>query len=110
MPLPFDVEAIRARFPALSRRIDGRRIAFLDGPAGTQVPRECIDSTSSYLETSNANTQGVFATSLETQALIAEARAAAADFIGAGGPGEIVFGPNMTTLTFAASRSFGRLL
>jgi cysteine desulfurase family protein (TIGR01976 family) len=107
---PFDVDAVRGRFPALSRRIDGRPIAFLDGPAGTQVPRECIDAMTSYLETSNANTHGVFRTSRETQALVAESRAATADFIGADDPAEIVFGPNMTTLTFAMSRSFGRLL
>ncbi len=84
-------------------------IAF-DGPGGTQVPRECIDATASYLSTSNANTHGRFAASMETTALLAEVHAAGADFLGATDPGEISFGPNMTTLTFALGRAIGRTI
>ncbi|MGH2427924.1 MAG: cysteine desulfurase-like protein [Candidatus Limnocylindria bacterium] len=105
-----DVAAVRDHFPSLARRLDGRSIAYLDGPGGTQVPRECIDAMVAYLETSNANHGGAFAAAIETEAMLHEARAAAADFIGAHDPAEIVFGQNMTTLTFALSRAIGREL
>lgn len=105
-----DVAALRDHFPALERTIEGRRVAHLDGPGGTQVPRECIAAMASYLERSNANLGGSFAASVETDALLAEAHAAAADFVGAHDPAEIIFGSNMTTLTFALSRALGREL
>jgi cysteine desulfurase family protein (TIGR01976 family) len=105
-----DVAALRDHFPSLGRRIDGRPVAHLDGPGGTQVPRECIEAMRAYLETSNANHGGAFAASVETDAMLDEVHAAGADFLGAGDPGEIVFGPNMTTLTFAVSRAIGREL
>lgn len=103
-----DVAAVRDHFPALARTIDGVEIAFLDGPGGTQVPRECIAAMAAYLERSNANHGGAFAASVETDALLDEVHAAGADFVGAHDPGEIAFGPNMTTLTFAISRALGR--
>jgi cysteine desulfurase family protein (TIGR01976 family) len=103
-----DVAALRDHFPALARTLDGRPIAYLDGPGGTQVPRECIDAITAYLERSNANHGGAFTASIETDAILAEAHAAGADFLGAHDPAEIVFGPNMTTLTFAMSRAIGR--
>jgi cysteine desulfurase family protein (TIGR01976 family) len=104
----FDPNRLRAQFPALSREIDGRAVAYLDGPGGTQVPTECIDAISAYLSASNSNHGGAFAASVETDALVADAHAAMADFMGAHDPSEIVFGPNMTTLTLAASRAIGR--
>jgi cysteine desulfurase family protein (TIGR01976 family) len=107
---PFDVSAARAHFPSLARMHDGRPVAYLDGPAGTQVPSECIAATVAYWEARNANTGGAFLTSRESDALIDEAHAAAADFIGASDPSEVSFGPNMTTLTFAVSRAIGRVL
>jgi cysteine desulfurase family protein (TIGR01976 family) len=103
-----DVPALREHFPSLRRTIDGRPVAYLDGPGGTQVPRECIDAMRDYLEGSNANHGGAFTASVETDAMLAEVHAAAADFIGAHEPDEIAFGPNMTTLTFAVSRAIGR--
>ncbi|MGH2444912.1 MAG: cysteine desulfurase-like protein [Candidatus Limnocylindria bacterium] len=103
-----DVLALRDHFPALARTIDGRPVADLDGPGGTQVPRECIAAMTDYLERSNANHGGAFTASVETDALLAEAHAAGADFLGAHDPDEIAFGPNMTTLTFAVSRAIGR--
>jgi cysteine desulfurase family protein (TIGR01976 family) len=105
-----DVAALRDHFPALGRLIDGRPVAYLDGPGGTQVPRDCIEAMRDYLETSNANHGGAFSASVETDAMLDEAHAAGADFVGADDPGEIVFGPNMTTLTFAVSRAIGREL
>ena len=103
-----DVAAVRDHFPSLGRTIDGAPVAYLDGPGGTQVTRECIAAMTAYLERSNANRHGAFAASQETDALIDEAHAAGADFLGAHDPGEIVFGPNMTTLTFGISRALGR--
>ena len=100
-----DVAAVRDHFPSLSRTIDGRSVAYLDGPGGTQVPRETIDAMGAYLTASNANSHGAFAASRETDLVLTDVHAAAADFLGAHDPDEIVFGPNMTTLTFALSRA-----
>ena len=104
------VAEIRAQFPALSRGHDGRPYSYLDGPGGTQVPRRTIEAMTRYLERSNANHEGAFATSEESDAILGEAHAAAADFLGAGGPDEVAFGQNMTTMTFAVSRAIGRTL
>ncbi len=103
-----DVAVLRDHFPSLSRTIDGRTVAYLDGPGGTQVTRECIDAMTAYLQHSNANHGGAFAAAIETDALLDEVHAAAADFLGAHHPDEIAFGANMTTLTFAISRAIGR--
>ena len=100
---------VRAQFPALSRQHDGVPYSYLDGPGGTQVPRRTIEAMADYLERCNANHEGAFPTSEESDDLLARAHAAAADFIGAGA-GEVAFGPNMTTLTFAFSRAIGRTL
>jgi cysteine desulfurase family protein (TIGR01976 family) len=101
---------IRAEFPALSRTHQGRPYSYLDGPGGTQVPRRAIEAMTTYLERSNANHEGAFPTSRESDELLARAHSAAADFLGAGSAGEVVFGQNMTTLTFAVSRAIGRTL
>ena len=103
-----DVAAVRDHFPSLARTIDGRTVAYLDGPGGTQVPREAIEAMSAYLATSNANSHGAFTASRETDDVLTDVHAAAADFLGAHDPDEIAFGPNMTTLTFALSRAIGR--
>jgi cysteine desulfurase family protein (TIGR01976 family) len=102
-----DVTAIRAQFPALASEQGGRPIVFFDNAAGTQVPRRVIDRMVDYLTTSNANSHGVFATSVRSDALIDEARHAAADFLGAAEPAEVAFGANMTTLTQSFARAFG---
>ena len=100
---------IRTQFPALSQEMNGHPVMFLDGPGGTQVPGKVIDAIANYLTTSNANSHGVFATSMRSDALVAEARAMSADFLGCDHD-EVVFGGNMTTLTFAISRAIGREL
>lgn len=105
-----DTTAIRSRFPALARRQEGRPVVYFDNPAGTQVPRDTIDGFARYLEGMNANVGGEFATSRETECLIGEARQAAADFLGARTPDEIVFGPNMTSLAFDVSHALGAML
>jgi len=100
---------VRAQFPSLSQRVNGHPAAFLDGPGGTQVPQRVIDAISAYLRENNANTCGAYATSRNTDRVIADARSAMADFLGCDS-NEVVFGPNMTTLTFAMSRAIGRAL
>jgi cysteine desulfurase family protein (TIGR01976 family) len=99
-----DVEAVRARFSALRRPY-----TFLDGPAGTQVPDEVVDAIVSYLRESNANVGGAFVTSRRTDELIAEARRAAARFLGCR-PDETIFGPSMTNLNFMLTRTLAREL
>jgi len=103
----FDLTYVRAQFPSLAQTVNGHPAAFLDGPGGTQVPQRVIDAISNYLRRNNANTGGAYATSRHTDAMIAEARAAMADFLHCAAD-EVVFGPNMTTLTFAMSRAIGR--
>jgi cysteine desulfurase family protein (TIGR01976 family) len=103
-----DVEAVRQQFPALSLRIDGQPAVFLDNPAGTQVPQVVIDRLTEYWRTMNANHGGVFATSQRSDAQLDQTRAMAAAFFNAESPEEVVFGANMTTLTFAVSRAIGR--
>ena len=100
------LEQIRARFPALARVHEGRPVAYFDGPGGTQVPQSVADAVGEYLLHHNANTDWAYPTSAETDALIASARAALADFLHAD-PSEIAFGNNMTTLTFHLARSLG---
>ena len=79
---PFDVAWVRSQFPALSESVNGEPAAFLDGPGGTQVPHKVILAISDYLQHSNANTCGAYATSRRTDAVIGGARAAMADFLG----------------------------
>ncbi|HEV2490688.1 MAG TPA: cysteine desulfurase-like protein [Candidatus Acidoferrales bacterium] len=104
---PLDVNWVRAQFPSLRQRVNGYPAAFLDAPAGTQVPQRVIDAVRDYFEQSNANTCGAFATSRRTDAMIAAARAAMADLFHCDAD-EVFFGPNMTTLTFALARGIGR--
>ena len=103
------VDAIRAHFPALTRRDGAHPVAYFDGPGGTQVPRVVADAMSDYLLHHNANTHWVYPTSVETDALLAAARVTLADFLGAT-PGEISFGANMTTILFHVARAIGRSL
>jgi cysteine desulfurase family protein (TIGR01976 family) len=101
------VEEIRAAFPALARRHHGLPVAYFDGPGGTQVPQAVVDAMSDYLLHHNANTHWHYPTSEETDAALASARAALADFLGAE-PDEIAFGANMTSLTYHLGRALGR--
>jgi cysteine desulfurase family protein (TIGR01976 family) len=103
----FDIDWVRSQFPALSTKVNGYPAVFFDGPGGTQVPQRVIDAMGACLAASNANTHGAFATSRRTDEVIAAAHGAMADMLGCDAE-EIVFGPNMTTLTFALSRALGR--
>jgi len=103
-----DVAACRRQFPALARTFDGKSAVYFDGPAGSQTPRRVMDAMVAYMSERNANHGGLFPTSRESDAMLDDARAAAADLVGAKNPREIVFGANMTTLTFALSRALAR--
>ena len=104
----FNFAACRQLFPALERTVNGQPVLFLDGPAGSQCPRSVIDAIANYLSQTNANHGGLFATSRESDAMLDAAHQALADFVGADDPGEIAFGANMTTLTFALSRALSK--
>jgi cysteine desulfurase family protein (TIGR01976 family) len=105
-----DIVALRRQFPALNQIRAGATPTFLDGPAGTQVPQRVIDAMVHYLTFCNANHAGVFATSVESDRILADAHAAVADLLNAPSPDEIIFGNNMTTLTFHLSRSIAKIL
>ncbi len=96
---------VRSQFPALASGA-----VFFDGPGGTQVPQTVIDTVTAYYREANANEHGLFPTSRRSDAIIARARQAMADFINAGSANEIVFGANMTTLTLHLARALGRIL
>ena len=107
LPGAATLDQIRAEFPALQRRHAGRPVAYFDGPGGTQVPRAVTAAVTDYLLHHNANTHWRYPSSRETDAILAAAREALADFLGAT-PGEVAFGANMTTLAFHLARGLGR--
>src|SRR4030088_155947 len=104
-----DLTWVRSQSPALAQTVNGHPAVFLDGPGGTQVPQQVIDAIADYLSHNNANTGGAYQTSRNTDRMIAEARSAMGDFLNCDAD-EIVFGANMTTLTYAMSRAIGREL
>jgi cysteine desulfurase family protein (TIGR01976 family) len=108
--MTLNVTQIRKQFPSLAQNQDGQPVVFLDNPGGTQVPQAVIDAMVHYLQRDNANHNGVFATSQRSDAMLQEAHQAMADMLGAASADEIVFGPNMTTLTFGLSRAIGQWL
>jgi cysteine desulfurase family protein (TIGR01976 family) len=103
-----DLAPLRVEFPALTQRDAGRPAVYFDGPGGTQVPQRVADAMTRYLLYTNANHGGPFRTSRESDAIVAAAHEAMADFLNAASTQEIAFGPNMTTLTFAFSRAIDR--
>ena len=102
-----DIAWVRSQFPALAVQVNGRPAVYFDGPGGTQVPQRVIDAMRDYLTNSNANTHGAFLTSRRSDEVIADAHTAVADLLGCDAD-EVIFGPNMTTLTFSLSRALGR--
>ncbi len=104
-----DVAWVRGQFPSLQTQVNGQPAAFLDGPAGTQVPTQVMHAIQGYLMGANANTGGAFLTSRRSDDMIAATRAAMADFFHCERD-EVVFGQNMTTITFSISRAIGREL
>lgn len=108
--MSFDLDTVRARFPALSIRDNKVPRIYFDNPAGTQVPQSVVDAMTSCLIESNANVHGAFVTSARADDIVAGVHEAMADLLNASSADEIVFGQNMTTLTIYLSRSIGRLL
>jgi cysteine desulfurase family protein (TIGR01976 family) len=108
-PISQHLSWIREQFPALALQVEDRPAIFFDGPGGTQVPQRVIDAMADYLTRSNSNTHGAFVTSRRTDATISAAHSAMADLLGCDDD-EVIFGQNMTTLTFAFSRALGREL
>jgi cysteine desulfurase family protein (TIGR01976 family) len=104
------VASLRTEFPALQQTAGGRPLIFFDGPGGTQVHGSVIEAMQRYLTEADSNAGGAFLYSRRTGEVTAAARRALADFLNAARPEEIVFGPNMTTLTFNLSRAIGRTL
>ena len=105
-----DLSPVRAKFPALQEKDEqGRPFVYFDGPGGTQVPHSVIEAQADYLIRANANRGGYFATSRRTDHLVTQARQAMADFLNAASSQEIVFGPNMTSLSYNLSRSMARI-
>jgi cysteine desulfurase family protein (TIGR01976 family) len=102
-----DIEWVRQQFPALRQTVNGQRAIFFDAPGGTQVPQQVIDAISEYLSKWNANLGGAFLTSQRSELIVEQAHQAMADFFNCSSD-EVVFGANMTTLTFALSRAIGR--
>ena len=105
----FDIAWVREQFPSLKLQVNGHGAGFLDGPAGTQVPKQVMHAVQNYFLTANANTYGAFLTSRRSNEMILSARAAMADFFNCDSS-EVVFGQNMTTITFALARAIGREL
>jgi cysteine desulfurase family protein (TIGR01976 family) len=103
--MTFDLSLVRQQFPSLDRPA-----IFFDNPGGTQIARQSLERMTRYLLECNANHEGAFATSQQSDAILDEAHAAMADFLNAARPEEIVFGNNMTTLTLHLSRSLARRL
>jgi cysteine desulfurase family protein (TIGR01976 family) len=105
--MTFPIEKVRAQFPALALTDEGRARAYLDNPAGTQVPQVVVDAISHAIVHSNANLGGFFPTTLAAEQVVVEAHKAMADFLG-GSEEEIIIGANMTSLTYHMSRTLGR--
>lgn len=102
------VSNLRQQFPALMQSVDGHAPIFLDGPGGSQVPQAVLDAMAAYLGLYNSNLGGAFFSSDKTVELVANARQAAADLVNSESAEQIVFGPNMTSLTFSFSRALSR--
>jgi cysteine desulfurase family protein (TIGR01976 family) len=102
--MKFDITAVRSQFPALKRAA-----VYFDNPGGTQITQRSLDRIEECLLKTNANHGGAFETSQKMDAMVASTRAAVADWFNASSPDEIIFGANMTTLTYHMSRILGRL-
>ena len=108
--MTLNIKSIREQFPALALKDEGKARIYLDNPGGTQVPRQVLERMEHYLIHTNSNHGGPFRTSVESDKVLEDAHQGMADLLNAKSADEIVFGANMTSLTFMVSRSIGRLL
>jgi cysteine desulfurase family protein (TIGR01976 family) len=105
-----DISAVRKKFPSLSQTQDEKPVVYFDNPGGTQVPQTVLDAMVQYLLRDNSNHGGAFPTSRRSDAMLEESHQAMAEMLGAASRDEIVFGPNMTTLTMGLSRALAQWL
>ena len=105
--MPGAMENVRSQFPALERVYKGYPVAYFDAPGGTQVPRVVAEAMNDYLVHHNANTHWAYPTSVETDVILESARETVGEFLNCS-PAEVIFGANMTTLTFHLARTLGR--
>ena len=105
--MAFTPERVRAQFNALHQRYHPP-VCFFDGPGGSQVPISVLEAMSHYLGRYNANLGGHYFSSQKTTQLMNDARAACQALLNAPSSDSIVFGANMTTLTFSLSRAISR--
>ena len=98
------IAGVRARFASL-----GGDFVFLDAPGGTQTPDEVAAAVARVYREASGNTGAPYATSRRIGALVDDARAASARFLGCT-PEEIIFGASMTTLNYMLTRTVGREL
>ncbi|MDO6500966.1 cysteine desulfurase-like protein [Photobacterium sanguinicancri] len=106
--MSFSPDAVRRLFPALTQKVNGKPVYFFDGPGGSQVPQSVLDTMTAYLGRYNSNLGGAFFSSVVTTSLMGDARLAAQALLGAESADNIVFGANMTSLTFQLSRAISR--
>lgn len=103
----FPISSVREQFPALKRTFNGKPVAYLDGPGGSQVVKPSIEAITKYMENGGANLHGVFPSSHETEEMIAQTKSAIGDFLGVKAK-EVAFGANMTTLALSIARALGK--
>jgi len=109
MSHPIDVDTIKRDFPILKRRVDGKRLVYLDSAGSSQRPRQVLDAMTNYYENNHANVhRGVYRIAEEATSMMEAARATTARFIGAGSPNEIVFTKNATEAINLVAHSWGR--
>ncbi len=104
----YNITTIRARFPSLAIKDDNINRIYLDNPGGTQICKASLDKIQDYLINNNANRGGSFRTSIDTESVLLDTRRAMSEFLNADSDREIVFGQNMTSLTFAIARSLAK--
>ncbi len=109
MPRPFDIEAVRAQFPAFQRRVNGEPLVYLDSASTTQKPRAVIDAiVHAYQATANIH-RGVHTLSQEATAAYEAVRGKVARFLHASDEREIVFVRGTTEAINLVAQTFGRV-
>ncbi|HEX6922700.1 MAG TPA: aminotransferase class V-fold PLP-dependent enzyme, partial [Bacillales bacterium] len=105
--MAYSIAKVREQFPSLEREHNGKKVAYFDGPGGSQVARSVLDASRDYMAGGVANLHGPYPTSEGTEAVVADAREAVSDLLGCR-PEEVAFGANMTTLTFSVARALAK--
>lgn len=105
----YDVQAIRAQFPILSRKVKGKDLVYLDNAATAQKPLAVIDALVHYYSHYNANIhRGLHTLADEATAAYEASRTAVKDFVGASSPDEIIFTKGTTDSINLVAHSWGK--